>query len=89
VTQLLTLLLLGLSVGLDNFAASVAIGLNGIKWFVRLQIAVVFGLSEAGMLVIGLLAGQVAAGWLGGRAGLIGGVALGLTGLYVVAGALR
>ncbi len=46
---MLTLLLVAGSVGADNFAAAVAIGLAGVDRHLRLRIAVVFGLFEAGM----------------------------------------
>jgi putative Mn2+ efflux pump MntP len=77
----LTLLLVAGSVGLDNFAASVAIGLAGVDRRVRLRIAVVFGGFEAGMPVIGLLIGRGLSGSLGHQAHIVGG------GLLIVAGA--
>jgi putative Mn2+ efflux pump MntP len=40
---LLTLLLVAGSVGADNFAAAIAIGLAGVDRQLRLRIAVVFG----------------------------------------------
>jgi putative Mn2+ efflux pump MntP len=78
---LLTLLLVAGSVGLDNFAAAIAIGLTGVDRRVRLRIAVVFGVFEAGMPVIGLLVGRGLSGSLGAQAHLVGG------GLLIAAGA--
>jgi putative Mn2+ efflux pump MntP len=70
---LLTLLLVAGSVGLDNFAAAIAIGLSGVDRRLRVRIAVVFGVFEAGMPVIGLLIGRGLSGSLGARAHLLGG----------------
>jgi manganese efflux pump family protein len=78
---LLTLLLVAGSVGLDNFAAAIAIGLSGVDRRVRLRIAVVFGVFEAGMPVVGLLVGRGLSGSLGASAHLVGG------GLLIAAGA--
>jgi putative Mn2+ efflux pump MntP len=80
---LLTLLLVAGSVGADNFAAAIAIGLAGVDRQVRLRIAVVFGLFEAGMPVIGLLVGRSLSGSLGSRAHLVGGGLLVLVGLQM------
>ena len=86
---LLTLMLVGLSVGLGNFAASVAIGLGGVTKELRLRIAIIFGLFETVMPIIGLIIGQNIAHKLGGNANVIGGVLLCITGLYFVIGGLR
>jgi putative Mn2+ efflux pump MntP len=85
----LTLLLVGLSVGLGNFAASVAIGLGGVNRSLRLRIAIIFGLFETGMPIIGLLIGQKIAHYLGGHANFIGGSMLGLTGIYLMVNSLK
>lgn len=87
--NLLTLLLVGLSVGLGNFAASVAIGLSGVNKAVRVRIALVFGVFETGMPIVGLVLGRQIADKLGGHANLIGGALLILTGLYVGLEALK
>ena len=78
---MLTILLVALSVGLDNFAASLAIGIGGVDRELRLRVALVFGLFEAGMPVIGLLIGRGVAGALGASAHYIAG------GLLIAAGA--
>jgi putative Mn2+ efflux pump MntP len=89
VSGIITLILVGLSVGLGNFAASVAIGLGGVSKSLRLRIAFVFGVFETGMPIVGLLIGQQVASKLGGNANFIGGALLGLAGLYFVIGSLR
>jgi manganese efflux pump family protein len=53
------------AVGLDNFAAAVAIGLAGVDARTRLRVGVVFGLFEAGMPIVGLLIGAQAAASVG------------------------
>ncbi len=87
--EVVTLLLVGLSVGLGNFAASVAIGLGGVTKKLRIRIAIVFGIFETGMPIIGLLIGQRIAHDLGGKANIIGGLLLGLTGIYLIISSLR
>jgi len=88
-SDLITLMLVGLSVGLGNFAAAVAIGLGGVSKALRLRIAVVFGLFETGMPIIGLVLGQQVASKLGDNANIIGGTMLGLAGVYLIFSALR
>jgi putative Mn2+ efflux pump MntP len=74
---------------LGNFAASIAIGLGGVSGSLRLRIAIIFGLFETGMPIVGLLIGQQVASKLGGNANLLGGTLLGLAGLYFVFSSLR
>jgi putative Mn2+ efflux pump MntP len=85
----LTLLLVALPVGLDNFAAAIAIGLTGVDRRLRLRIAVVFGLFEAGMPVLGLLVGRGVSGALGSRAHLVGGLLLIAVGVQLAVAELR
>jgi putative Mn2+ efflux pump MntP len=87
--QIITLILVGFSVGLSNFASSIAIGLGGVNKNLRLKIAIVFGLFETGMPIVGLVIGHNIASALGGKANIIGGSLLGLTGAYLIIGALR
>ncbi len=88
-TKLIALVLIGLSVGMGNFAASIAIGLGGVNRSLRIRIALVFGIFETGMPIIGLLIGQRFALLLGNKANLIGSSLLILTGLYVIIGKFR
>ena len=78
---MLTILLVALSVGLDNFAASIAIGLAGVDRALRLRIGIVFGAFEAGMPVVGLLIGRGVSGALGSGSHYVAG------GLLIAAGA--
>lgn len=87
--NILTLILLGFSVGLGNFAASIAIGLSGVSKKLRTRIAIVFGLFETLMPIVGLLIGEKIAHVFGDRSNLIGGVLLIMTGLYVIYGSFK
>ena len=86
---MLTILLIAFSVGLDNFAASIAIGLAGVDRQVRLRIAVVFGLFEAGMPLVGLIVGNGLAHTLGDSAHIVGGALLIATGAHGIFATLR
>ncbi len=72
----LPLLLLAVALGLDNLAAAVGIGVGGVRRATRVRVAVVFGLFEAGMPVLGLLLGHGLADSLGQVARWLGGAVL-------------
>jgi putative Mn2+ efflux pump MntP len=81
---MLALLLLAVAVGLSNFAASIGIGVSGVSRGIRIRVAVVFGLFEAGMPVVGLVLGQSMAADLGQAARWLGAgvlIAVGVVGL--------
>lgn len=86
---MLALWLVAGSLGMDNFAASIAIGLAGVDRRLRVRIALSFGLFEAGMPVIGLLIGRRLTHTLGSHANLVGGGLLVIAGLYTLVGAIR
>lgn len=73
---MLALLLAAGSLGLNNFAASIAIGLSGIDRAAQARIASVFGCFEAAMPVVGLLIGRQVSHSLGSAAHTIGGLLL-------------
>ena len=73
---MLALLLLAAALGLDNLAASTGIGVTGVSGGTRVRIAVVFGLFEAGMPVLGLVLGHGVADSLGQAARWLGGTVL-------------
>ncbi len=83
------LLLVAVSVGLDNFAASVAIGVSGVDARTRLRVGVIFGAFETGMPLLGLLLGRGLASALGNAAQWIGAALLVATGVYAIAAAIR
>jgi putative Mn2+ efflux pump MntP len=83
------LVLVAVSLGLSNFAASVGIGVSGVDARARVRVGVIFGLFEAGMPILGLLLGRSLATTLGHAAHWIGAALLIATGLYTVVQALR
>lgn len=81
---MLAVLLVALSLGLSNFAASIGIGISGVDARTRWRVGIVFGLFEAGMPVLGLLLGRGLAGALGGATRWTGAGLLVATGAYAV-----
>jgi manganese efflux pump family protein len=81
---MLALLLVAVSLGLSNFAASVGIGVAGLDGRTRLRVGLVFGAFETAMPIIGLLLGHGLAGALGRAAPWIGAGLLIATGLYAL-----
>jgi putative Mn2+ efflux pump MntP len=80
----LALLLVAVALGLSNLAAAIGIGISGVRTGVRVRVAVVFGLFEAGMPLLGLTLGHGVAGSLGHAARWLGGgilIAIGCYGL--------
>src|SRR5579872_6386843 len=83
---MLALLLLAVALGLSNFAAAIGIGVSGVRGRDRVRIAMVFGVFEAGMPVLGVALGRGLASSLGHVAHWLGGAALvviGVTGLVL------
>ena len=83
---MLALLLLAVALGLSNFAAAIGIGVSGVRGRDRVRVAVVFGVFEAGMPVLGVALGRGMASSLGHVAHWLGGAALvviGVTGLVL------
>ena len=85
----LALVLSALAVGLDNFAAAIGIGIAGVDARTRLRVAVIFGLFEATMPVVGLLVGHGSAHSLGQATRYIGGGLLAAAGLWSFVDARR
>jgi manganese efflux pump family protein len=86
---MLGLLLVAVSLGLSNFAASVGIGVSGIDTRTRLRVGAIFGIFETGMPILGLVLGRSLANALGHAAHWVGAALLIATGVYAVAQALR
>ena len=86
---MLALLLVAVSVGLSNFAASVGIGVSGVDARTRLRVGVIFGVFETAMPIIGLLAGRGLAQTLGHGAHWIGAGLLIAIGVYTLIQAIR
>lgn len=81
---MLTLLLVALSVAMDNFGAATTLGLGGVDGNLRLRVALIFGVFEGGVPVIGVLVGHVVSRRLGGGAPVLAGTLLGVMGLYAI-----
>ena len=86
---MLALLFLAAALGLSNLAGAIGIGVSGVNGPLRLRIAVLFGLFEAGMPVLGLILGRGAASGLGRSAPWFGGGLLITVGLVSLILALR
>jgi manganese efflux pump family protein len=82
------LLLVAISVGLDNLAASTALGVAGVDRKLRLRVGVIFGVFEGLMPVLGLLLGRSLAHDLGRAAKPTAGALLGAAGAYAIMTAL-
>jgi putative Mn2+ efflux pump MntP len=80
----LALFLVAVSVGLDNLGAATALGVSGADWQLRIRVALIFGVFEGVMPVVGLLLGHSLAHDLGAAADPIAGALLGLTGAYTI-----
>jgi manganese efflux pump family protein len=85
----LALLVVAVSVGLSNFAASIGLGASGANARTRLHVALIFGLFEGGMPALGLLLGRSLAGTLGHAAHWAGAGLLIATGGYALIQAAR
>ncbi len=86
---MVALLLVAVSLGLSNFAASVGIGVSGVDARARLRVGIIFGIFETAMPILGLLAGRGLAGTLGRAAHWTGAALLIATGAYALIQAVR
>jgi putative Mn2+ efflux pump MntP len=77
-------ILVAIALGFDNFAVAMSIGLSGVDRHLRLRIALVFGLFEAAMPLIGLLIGRQLAHRIGSGGNYLGGGLLIATGIYTL-----
>jgi putative Mn2+ efflux pump MntP len=82
VRQFLVTAALLLPLGLDTFALAAALGIAGLESRQRLRVALILTAFEAGMPIVGLIAGRVVGGLIGEWAGYGGIVFL------LIAGAL-
>ncbi|MFF4763720.1 manganese efflux pump MntP family protein [Streptomyces sp. NPDC001292] len=80
---------LGFVLSLDNFRVSIALGTVPFGLKRAVQVALTFGLWDAVMPLVGLLIGREIGEAVGGVADVVGAVALGGYGLYLVISSLR
>lgn len=83
------LIFVAFSVGLDNFAAAIGMGVAGADAGARLRIGLVFGVFEAGMPILGLAIGSRVAHLIGGASHWLGAALLIAVGTYGLVSALR
>ena len=86
---MLALLLVAASVGLSNLAAAIGIGFGGVTARTRIRVAVIFGVFEAGMPIVGLVVGAGLASGIGHAARWIGAGVLIAIGIVTVIQAWR
>jgi putative Mn2+ efflux pump MntP len=83
------LLILGLTLSLDNFRTAIALGGLGLSSRHAGQVALAFGFWDGVAPLVGILAGQYVGGKIGSTAGYVGAIALGTYGLYLLVQAWR
>lgn len=86
---MLGLLLVAVSVGASNLAASIGMGMGGINNRTRLRVGIVFGVFEAAMPVVGLLIGRSVSHQLGSAGHVVGAGLLVAVGAYTIAAGVR
>ncbi|HEY3903189.1 MAG TPA: manganese efflux pump [Streptosporangiaceae bacterium] len=79
---MLALVLVAVSVGVSNLAASIGIGAGGVSAAIRMRVLLTFGLFEAAMPIIGLAIGHDLASDIGREARVVGALLLGGVGAY-------
>jgi manganese efflux pump family protein len=82
--QLVTTAALLLPLGLDTFALAAALGVAGLESRDRLRVSLVFTLFEAGMPIVGLLAGRAVGTFLGAWSGYAGIAFLAVAGMLLI-----
>jgi manganese efflux pump family protein len=83
------LLLVAVSLGMDNFGAAVGIGLSGVDARTRVRVGLVFGACETATPIIGLVIGGQVAGELGQTSRWVGASLLIALGGYGLVTSLR
>jgi putative Mn2+ efflux pump MntP len=83
------LLLLGITLGLDNFRTAIILGALRLSWRHSIQVAVVFGFWDFVAPAVGILVGDAFAEKIGSTADYIGAAVLAGYGLYLLVEAWR
>ena len=86
---MVALLVVAVALGLNNFGASIAIGVSGVSRRTRFKVATVFGLFDVVMPATGMLIGHGVAGELGHAARWAGAGILAAAAIWGLAEALR
>ena len=82
-------LILGITLSLDNFRTAIALGALGLTRRHTVQVALVFGFWDMLAPLVGLLGGAYVARTIGPTAEYVGAVVLGAYGLYLLVQAWR
>src|SRR5215216_6952686 len=83
------LLILGITLSLDNFRTAIVLGGLRLSWGRAVQVALVFGFCDAVAPLVGILVGHYWSEAIGSTAEYVGATALGAYGLYVILRAWR
>jgi putative Mn2+ efflux pump MntP len=83
------LLILGITLSLDNFRTAIALGALSLTRRQALQVALVFGFWDTVAPLVGILGGEYFAQTIGSKAEAVGAVVLGAYGLYLLVQAWR
>ena len=86
---MISLLILGFVLSLDNFRLAIALGAFKLSWRRALRIAVVFGLWDGFSPLVGLLIGRYFGQEIGPVADIVGPIVLLVYGLYLVIRSLQ
>lgn len=84
-----SLLVLGVTLSLDNFRTAVVLGAIRLSWRRALQVAVVFGFWDGLAPLVGILVGHYLGQRIGSTADYVGAAALAAYGLFLVVQAWR
>jgi putative Mn2+ efflux pump MntP len=83
------LLILGVTLGLDNFRTAIVLGALRPTWRRAAQVALIFGFWDAVAPLVGILGGDYFAETIGSTADYVGAAVLGAYGLYLLVEASR
>jgi putative Mn2+ efflux pump MntP len=83
------LLILGITLSLDNFRTAIVLGALRLTWRHAVRVALVFGFWDALAPLVGILGGDYFAQTIGSTADYVGAVVLGAFGLYLIVEASR
>lgn len=86
---MISLLILGFVLSLDNFRLSIALGAFKLDWRRALRIAVVFGLWDSVSPLVGLLIGRYFGQEIGPAADALGPIVLAVYGIYLIVRSLQ
>src|SRR3954453_19431001 len=78
------LLILGITLGLDNFRTAIILGALRLTWRHALQVALVFGFWDFVAPLVGIIGGDVFAKTIGSTADYIGAGVLAAYGIYLL-----